>query len=102
MIFKSYQNNLNINDILGAAENEICFPAGIISQTNPNYSAEFNFTDRFSVQKQIAETLLGNDEMLIKYYISSISDGEMKYSDGKYNIKASNPETGRCRLNYNF
>ncbi len=100
--FKSYQNNLNINDILGAAENEICFPAGIISQTNPNYSAEFNFTDRFSVQKQIAETLLGNDEMLIKYYISSISDGEMKYSDGKYNIKASNPETGRCRLNYNF
>lgn len=40
--------------------------------------------------------------MLIKYYISSISDGEMKYSDGKYNIKASNPETGRCRLNYNF
>lgn len=100
--FKSYQKNLNINDILGAAENEICCPIGIISKTDPDESSELKFTDRFDIQKQISKCLLGSDDMLIKYGVTSILDGELQYTNGKYNINESDPEISRCRLNYNF
>lgn len=100
--FKTYQKNLETGVALGAAENLICAPAGIISDVNPKSSEVLEFTERFDVQRQLAELYFGNDELLEKYDFTSIWDGQYDYSGEKYSITASEPDVSRCRLIYDL
>lgn len=54
--------------------------------------SDLDFDDRFSVQSELAERLLGSDEMLHKYNSSYIADGTVKYKNGKYIITATEPD----------
>lgn len=98
--FNSYQNIINTDGKLKKAENKIYCPIGIISNTIPEDMSKLDFTDRFAVQKKLAENLLGSDEMLHKYDSSYIADGTCNYQNGKYIIKASDPDKALCQIRY--
>lgn len=100
--FKSYQKKLETDTALCIAENLICAPAGIISETEPELSEELEYTDRFDVQRQLARLYFGNDDLLEKYDYSAVWDGKYEYSDGKYCITPSEPDLSRCRIIYNL
>lgn len=100
--FKSYQKELETDTSLGIAENLICSPAGIISDAEPALSQELEYTERFDVQRQLANLYFGNDDMLEKYDYSAVWDGKYEYSDGKYNVTVSEPDISRCRIIYNL
>ena len=87
--FNSCQSIIKTDSKLKIAENKICCPIGIISNTVPEKMSELDFDDRFSVQSKLAERLLGSDEMLHKYNSSYIADGTVKY----LNVSVSMPKT---------
>lgn len=100
--FRSYQKELETNTVLRIAENLICVPAGIISDADPELSENLDYTDRFEVQRQLAELYFGSDDLLEKYEHSAVWDGLYDYSDGKYNITVSEPDLSRCHIIYNI
>lgn len=98
--FNSCQNIINADGKLKTAENKIYCPIGIISNTLPDDMSKLDFTDRFAAQKKLAVNLLGSDEMLYKYDSSYIADGTCEYQNGKYIIKASEPDKALCQIRY--
>lgn len=98
--FKSYQHILDTEGVLKIAENTICATAGITGKKSPEEMKNLDYTDRFSVQKQLAENIFGTDEMLHKYNISYVDNGTVTYENGKYNIQADDPDMSRCQIRY--
>lgn len=100
--FNSCQNIIKTDSKLKIAENKICCPIGILSNADPENMNKLDFQDRFSVQKKLAENLLGSAEMLHKYNISYVADGTVKYKNGKYIISASEPDKALCQIRYSL
>lgn len=98
--FNSVQTVCETDGKLKRAENLICCPMGIVSSTDPESMEKLEFTDRFNIQKKLAENLLGSSEMLEKYDSSYIADGTCEYKNRKYVIKASSPDTALCQIRY--
>ena len=100
--FKSYQKNLEKGTVIEIAQNQICAPAGIITDTDPTVAENFKSNDRFKIQQQFSKRLLGSDDALKRYDFTYITDGEYKYSDGKHNISSTEPDMSHCRINYDL
>lgn len=100
--FNSCQSIIKTDSKLKIAENKICCPIGILSNTAPEKMSDLDFDDRFSVQSELAERLLGSDEMLHKYNSSYIADGTVKYKNGKYIITATEPDKALCQIRYSL
>ncbi|MGN1481725.1 YfhO family protein [Porcipelethomonas sp.] len=98
--FKSYHKMQDTKGALKIAENTICCPAGIAGNKTPQEIQNLDFTDRFSIQCQIAENIFGTDEMLHKYSISYTDNGQVIYNDGKYSITADDPDMSLCQIRY--
>lgn len=100
--FNSCQNIIKTDSKLKIAENEICCPIGILSNTDPEKMSDLDFNDRFSVQNKLAKDFFGSNEMLHKYDSSYISNGTVKYENGKYIITADEPDKAFCQIRYSL
>lgn len=98
----SYQKKLNVDSEFSIAENLICVPAGIISDKSPLESEELNLTERFDVQRQIAERFFDTDSMLEKYDYTSITDGTYEYSDNLHKVSSLKNAENQCRMIYDL
>lgn len=100
--FKSYYSVPESNNELQIADNSIYCPAGIISKNDPEDFSEFSYTDRYSIQKQLAGELFGNSSMLKKYSYSNISEGTITSENGKISVTVSEPDMSKCQVYYEF
>ncbi|MGN0621081.1 MAG: YfhO family protein [Porcipelethomonas sp.] len=98
--FASYQTNCGENSVFTVAESSIVCPAGIISGSPPEENLSLDFTDRAAVQEQLAETMLGADNIVERYEYEVIC-GSAEYKDDQYYITADD-DSDCCIIKYSI
>lgn len=95
-----YAELVYTDDLFNIYRNNLYLPVGIITDTDAKSMAELNFIDRVSIQKDYAEKLLGNSDIVKEYGMSEMINVDYSYSDDRHHIGIKNLENKVSQISH--